>query len=223
MTIVSYAHNFIFLKTVKTAGTSLEVHFSKLCGEQDVVTPLMPDEPALAGHRPRNYLDAQGEQVFHNHMPAARLFARLDPAFVEKAYKFCFERHPVDKCISHFSMFNQSEFHQKDSDPRTWEDYVARGKFPINTGSYTGKDGALLVDRVYRYEEMETALRDISRKTTLPYHALGVRAKAGFRLQIEPTPEQEAIIMTAFERSNRITGYTLEERSPTPLSHRRHS
>jgi hypothetical protein len=38
--IVSHRHKFIFLKTKKTAGTSIELALSELAGPEDIVTPL---------------------------------------------------------------------------------------------------------------------------------------------------------------------------------------
>jgi len=38
--IISHEHKFIFLKTKKTAGTSIELALSELCGLDDVITPL---------------------------------------------------------------------------------------------------------------------------------------------------------------------------------------
>src|SRR5689334_7330747 len=50
--IVSHTHKFIFLKTKKTAGTSIELALSELCGPADVITPLTEiDEAQRAGKR----------------------------------------------------------------------------------------------------------------------------------------------------------------------------
>src|SRR5262245_66480011 len=50
--IVSHAHKFIFLKTKKTAGTSIELALSELCGPDDVITPLAEvDEAQRDGKR----------------------------------------------------------------------------------------------------------------------------------------------------------------------------
>jgi hypothetical protein len=45
--IVSHEHKFIFLKTKKTAGTSIELALSALCGPDDVITPLTTIDEAL--------------------------------------------------------------------------------------------------------------------------------------------------------------------------------
>jgi len=50
--ILSHKYKFIFIKTVKTAGTNIEVLLSQQCGSSDVVTPIAPPGD---GHRPGNY------------------------------------------------------------------------------------------------------------------------------------------------------------------------
>src|SRR4051794_33418847 len=50
--IVSHQHRFIFVKTRKTAGTSVEVALSEVAGDDAIVTPIEPAEP---GHEPRNW------------------------------------------------------------------------------------------------------------------------------------------------------------------------
>ena len=41
---ISHKYNFIFIKTLKTAGTSLEIYLSQMCGNGDIVTPIEPSE-----------------------------------------------------------------------------------------------------------------------------------------------------------------------------------
>ena len=38
--IISHKHKFIFIKTNKTAGTSVEIALSKFCGANDIVTQI---------------------------------------------------------------------------------------------------------------------------------------------------------------------------------------
>jgi len=38
--IISHKHKFIFIKTRKTAGTSIEIFLSQFCGKNDTLTPI---------------------------------------------------------------------------------------------------------------------------------------------------------------------------------------
>jgi hypothetical protein len=38
MSIISFKNNFIFLKTRKTAGTSIQASLKGICGKEDIVT-----------------------------------------------------------------------------------------------------------------------------------------------------------------------------------------
>ena len=50
--IVSHAKKFIFVKTRKTSGTSMEVSLSQVCGPDDIITPISFEDELvrLAGH-----------------------------------------------------------------------------------------------------------------------------------------------------------------------------
>lgn len=171
MTIVSFQPSFIFIKTRKTAGTSLEVHLAADCGPDAIVTPIHPSNPR---HTPRN---AAG---YYNHMPATAIRA-AHPGRFGAAFKFAFERHPVDKCLSCYAMLRHSPAHHSATSPQSWSDFVAQGAFPTDHALYTDSDGTLLIDRLYRYEALDRSLHDISRRTGLRYRPLLIREKVGFR------------------------------------------
>lgn len=171
MAIISFDPRFIFIKTRKTAGTSLEVHFAARCTASAIVTPIYPANPL---HVPRN------ADRYYNHMPA-REIRTARPEDFDAAYKIAFERHPVDKSLSFYAMLSHSPYHHDPYGPQSWHEFVERGEFPVDDGLYTDDDGTLLVDRLYRYEELDQSLRDISARTGLRYAALAVREKSGFR------------------------------------------
>jgi hypothetical protein len=111
------------------------------------------------------------------------------PNMFQRSYKFAFERHPVDKCLSHFAMQLNSPFHREKGNPATWKEYLERGQFPIDTDLYTDEVGKLIIDRIYKYEEIDEALGDIAVKTGLRRRALNVSEKSGFRYNVPPLSE----------------------------------
>ncbi|MGJ3230742.1 MAG: hypothetical protein ACFE0P_02990 [Oceanicaulis sp.] len=200
MAIISHRYRFIFIKTQKTAGTAIEVTLSPLCGPDDVVTPIIPTEP---GHTPRNYRHGDGD--FYNHMPASEIRDRIGVLDFNAYFKFCVERDPVEKCLSHYAMLKHSPHHVRlAGDVASWDRYVARGRFPIDRRIYTGPDGSLLVDRVLNYERLEQELHEVMDSLGVPWTGLKSNAKSGFRAGGVPrledvTEVQASAIRKAFD------------------------
>src|SRR5262245_15915558 len=120
--IISHQHRFIFVKTLKTAGTSIEVFLSQHCGPLDIVTPILPHvEP----HRPRNH------EGYFNHISASEIRERVGPEIWDSYFKFCVERNPWDKTLSYFHMMNHRQ-----GGGLTLERYLAGNDFPINHPKY---------------------------------------------------------------------------------------
>ena len=43
LAIMIVSHKFIFIKSKKTAGTSMEIALSRYCGDRDIITPIIPE------------------------------------------------------------------------------------------------------------------------------------------------------------------------------------
>ena len=180
--IVSHRHRFLFVKTKKTAGTSLEIALSGICGPEDVITPISPPDEAerrrLGYPGPQNLepvpsrrggrelvrrLRRRDAPRFRNHMPAAGIRRLVPQAVWDGYFKFCFDRNPWDRAIS--------LYHWLGGERR----FGALGVFlrsgaerPFSNYDRYSIDGVVALDRVYRYEEMEGALADIARRISLP-------------------------------------------------------
>lgn len=98
--LVSHAKKFIYIKTVKTAGSSVEVALQDQCIAPDAVldkmTPMLETDHGIVGARGPSVKDAR----WYNHMPAQKIRDQL-PAEIWNSYcKICNIRNPWDKTVS---------------------------------------------------------------------------------------------------------------------------
>lgn len=226
--IISHVYKFIFIKTRKTAGTSIEVFLSGCCGARDVVTPIQPE---VEGHQPRNYtglwnplpelVDNRGRGLvgtlrdlarrnrYYNHIPA-RLVRDRTPDWIWRSYfKFCVERNPWDKTLSHYHMVNDRAGGAIDFD-----EYLLQATLATDYAMYTDRAGRPIVDRVARYEDLSSELTEIFGRLGVPFDGtLGVRAKSKHRNDRRPyqevyTDAQRQLVQEAFAREIGVHGYT---------------
>jgi len=226
--ILSHKYKFIFIKTAKTAGTSIEVFVSKHCAPTDVVTPI---EPPVEGHQPRNYtgfinpipemLERPGKifsalrhsvisrEKFYRHMPAFEVRNRVPRDVWDSYFKFCVERNPWDKVLSHYHMHAARE-----GGSLSLDEYLARGRFPINFFRYADRSGRkIIVNRVVRYETLIPELAEVFSQLNIPFAGtLGVTAKSEYRTDRRPyqkifNDEQRRIVEKAFAKEIELHGY----------------
>ncbi len=236
--ILSHKHKFIFIKTAKTAGTSIEVFLSKHCGPSDVLTPI---EPPVEGHQPRNYLgfinpipeirerpgktfsalrhSITSREKFYRHMPALEVRKRVPRDVWNSYFKFCVERNPWDKVLSHYHMHAAREgglarHSLGEGGSLSLNQYLARGRFPINYFRYTDRSGKkIIVDRVLRYETLIAELGEVFPQLNIPFAGtLGVTAKSEYRSDRRPyqhvfNDEQRRIVEKAFAKEIELFGY----------------
>ena len=206
--IVSHKHRFIFIKTVKTAGTSIEIDLNKVLGETDIATPIYP---SVEGHMAQNFIIKNkllGSAECRNHMSGREIRKVVGGSIWDEYFKFCVEREPVSKVISHYSMLVNSPHHNKNTKDLSFDDYVSRGNFPVDTGKYTDKKGNLIVDKILSYEDLDNELTAVASQLGFSFELL-VNAKSGFRMDLNVTEKQSQIIYEAFSSSNQFTGYCL--------------
>ena len=100
--LISHPYRFVFIKTVKTAGTSVEAFLEPFCCPPGHVvqhwTPTLISDYGVVGQRwPQNDRDNLG---YYNHMPAAEIRTRC-PQFDDYT-RLTVVRDPYDRAISYF-------------------------------------------------------------------------------------------------------------------------
>lgn len=196
--IISHSHRFIFIKTSKTAGTSIEAFLSRECGVNDIFTPILP--PSV-NHVPRNYRgffnpyrefvelgkyfdkstlsDLIARRKFYNHIFASRVKARVARKVWNSYFKFAIERNPYDKVFSLYNMLNYR------ADNRlSVAEFFDKGlyKNALNTKYYTDRFGNVNLDKIIRYEVLDSALTEIFKNLGIPFcHGLNIREKGDYR------------------------------------------
>jgi hypothetical protein len=212
--IISHKYKYIFLKTSKTAGTSIEIALSKYCGEKDIITPIMKEDEVIRqnlGYKgPQNYLEQDRITArYYNHISAAEIIPRIGEEVWNSYYKFCFERNPFERVISQYFFLCRTE-------PRpSIMDFVQSGA-PLLLHKRGYKlytiDKETVVNRICLYENLEDDLDSVRALVNLPGPLELPHAKTSHRIdkrsfkQILSKTEQ-ALIREMFSIEFSLFGY----------------
>lgn len=191
--IVSHTHRYIFIKSEKTAGTSVEAALSQHCSDRDTVTPL-GDYWFNRDERGQWVHSAMNAEGFFQHDPAAEIKRKVPPEVWRDYFKFSITRNPWDRVVSDFSWQarNRPElqtrkrwfhrlgvpFDEFAQERRLFHAFVS-GDWKTNDRFYL-IDGELCVDFVVRYERLADDLAEVCRRVGLPPLTLP-RLKSGLR------------------------------------------
>jgi hypothetical protein len=191
--IISHTHKYIFIKSWKTAGTSVEAALSHYCSGDDIVTPLGDyqfnrDEKNEWVHQSMN----AGE--FHQHDTALTIKNRVPAEIWNNYFKFSIARNPWERVVSSFDWHSRRNpefvprkrlfhkfgfpFNELKEIRKIFSRYV-KEDVKTNDDFYL-IDGQLCVDYVIRYENLDENLKEICRMIGLPEITLPL-LKSGFR------------------------------------------
>lgn len=182
--IISHKHKFIFIKTRKTAGTSVEAYLSKFCGSDDIITPI---NPPIDGHVPQNYTgyfplyneildskskkdrliawgDFKAKKKYYNHIPGWRVKLRVGSKIWNSYHKFTIERNPFEKSISHYWMIRG-----RLGKDLSFDEYLKDFDLCQNYPLYTSQKGEVIVDRILRHEKLSKDLEETFNFLNLPF------------------------------------------------------
>lgn len=233
--IISHKYKFIFIKTTKTAGTSVEISLSRFCGEDDVITPLTAKDEAVRDElnvKPQNFtrplkvtkyskgdwwrLVSQRKQPtipqFWNHITAAQIKEIIPSEIWQSYYKFCFVRNPWDRAISRYFWNIESIGSQE-----TLDESLKNNNPNSNFDIYT-IDGQVAMDFVGKYEKLLTDLTAACKAVNIPFDGWLPRAKGTSRKTHKHysdmlTPEQAEYIRQKCSKEIELFNYNFEPAS----------
>ena len=227
--IISHKYKFIFIKTEKTAGTSIEIALSEFCGPNDIITPITrPDEmirKSMGYRGPQHYLaplfsygprdlaffvlKGKKKKRYYNHINATEIRKSIGDDIWKNYFKFCFERNPWDRVVSFYYWCNKKEPRQ------TLREFIDSNKsFRLRKRGYHAYtiDGTIAVDKICRYENLDEEMKDLTDRLNLPKIPVLPRAKSNIRLDKRHyrkilNDEEKKIIEKMFEKEIRLFGY----------------
>jgi len=173
--LLSHRKKFIFIKTAKTAGTSVEVFFEKHCfpeGEWRFSRSreeYINSESGIVGFRGQS----RTNEIFYNHMSAKEIADNLEKDIWEQYFKFTIVRNPFDKMVSAFFHFEKSQNPDKYSmdnltDIERFRNWVSDGGEIVDRDIYLIK-GKVAVDYFIRFESLKEDIESVCSKLQLDY------------------------------------------------------
>jgi len=206
--IVSHKNRFVFVKTRKTGGSSIEHALSEFCSGKDVLTPLPPE--VKIPYLPRNYM--LNDQMIDPHCSGKWILENFPDT---KDYTwFTVERHPYTKMISAFYYLKNSIINNPDAQAQFHNNFDfdvflkhghASGGWPIDDGLWC-VEGKPIVDGILRFEHLADDFAQLGKLLQLPLE-LKHKLNKGNYDNYQLNDIQKKRIMKLFHNSNKFTGY----------------
>ena len=187
--LISHRKKFIFTKTIKTAGTSVESYFEKYC---------MPENKWKFSHTREEYVSEEGiigfrgtnpsGKKWYNHMPAVEIRDKIGSLAWNSYFKFTVIRNPFDKLISGFYHFERRKYKIQKiaklknmikkllgnvlpldySEIERFRSWIKNENKIIDRNKYL-IDDEICVDFFIRYEDLENGIKNVCKKIIIPF------------------------------------------------------
>ncbi len=191
--LISHRKHFIFTKTAKTAGTSIESYFEQYC---------MPDGEWQGSHACDECVSQAGiigyrgpnrrNSTWYNHMPAKRIRDLIGQSVWDNYFKFTIVRNPFDKMISGFFMLEKGKQNynytqrlnayakrmlgkgnpidrvEGKTEIERFRSWVRKGGAIIDQDKYL-IDGEECVDYFIRFEDLYEGMKHVCKQLSIPF------------------------------------------------------
>jgi hypothetical protein len=222
MVTISHKYQFLFIKTRKTAGSSIEHFLLPHLGPEDVM--LSSGDSGNEVRYPANAPDRLFAGLTE-HMSAGELRDAVGPEIFSRYFKFTIERNPWDRMISLWRWRQKltginlrfDDYLEAIEQRRPTPFFTEKRRHWSNWLLYTARS-EVLVDQIMRYERLADEMRVFCELFSIPFHGQLPALKASVRhpsdIPTSLTKEQIRRIGKLCYREVRYFGYTLPEQWP---------
>ena len=231
--IISHSHRFIFIKSEKTAGTSIEAMLSEHCSGDDIVVPINDfrhnrNEKGKFMHRAMN-ADEEFLKI-GQHVDAQTIRRKVSADTWNDYFKFSIARNPWDRTISDFFWKRRQHpaikphkrfyhhlgvpFNELAQPKKALNDFLMSDEF-VNNDRFYVIDDQLCVDFVIRFENLSEDLAEVCKRIGLPPIELP-HLKTGFRQKRHHYSEyfdeqSKSIVAEKHKNDIKLFGYEFEQ------------
>lgn len=169
--LVSHKYKFIYIKSIKTAGTSTEIYLEPYCISNIVEShgrEMIQTKEGIVGTRMNQALAEKSE--FYNHMPPKKIIESIGKDIFDSYTKIINVRNPFDMMVSHY--YFKPTFDLYASGEMTFEDYLLKTNVVKDLSKKYWDlmyvDGQFIIDEVVRFENLESDINNLLIKLNLP-------------------------------------------------------
>jgi hypothetical protein len=159
--IISHKHKFIYLRTPKTASSSVSVLLEKFCGDDDIVTYVSGEDVC---HRPRNFEELNAK----NHCDATLAKQIIGDVLFKKYFKFTCVRNPWDREVScYWHRIKKNE--QKNMRQISFKHHLELGEQWGNYEKFYKINEKVCMDDFIYFERLENDTKRILNKLNIKF------------------------------------------------------
>src|SRR3954451_1111005 len=207
--IVSFLHNYIYLRPKKTGSSTIEHVLSKDVGPEDIIAG------KKAGRIPGiKNVDNRFAQL-DTHTKATNVKTLVPEQFWSQAYKISSARHPYEKAVS-LAYYRWHKFEKWGVEDE--EKQFSRILYQVvrsnayHSFKYYSIDGEVIIDDFIRHESFEADLRRVAARIGIAVPDELPKKKQGLRLDPRPASEilsdqQKGFIVERCKAEFELLGY----------------
>lgn len=215
--IISHKHQFVFCKSRKTAGSSIQIALSRQCGENDLIVGSVENDGVVDESNTAGRIRDQAGRLDHPHTPLNDIYSVVNPDY----FMFTWVRNPFDLIVSRYHWDLSKAGRSSDASIDGFREWI-KSIYCHPLGTYlqdvqyryysVGDDGSIDVDFIGRYETLQDDYDRLCDELGLERSELGWHKKSNGRqhYSLYYDDESRALVERYFDTDLRVLGYEFE-------------